>query len=125
MNSGRNYRKLVTKITGKDWTGDSFDRVLVHNLPEEVDEYVEHLHCCDYKNVTVLSTKEQEVAVIDTPYDEEVNRTRELMYEYFYDRVYDIDGEYLCDRLGITQNTLREQLEYLLDNLRYSLDEEV
>ena len=114
MKSGINYRKLVTKITGKDWTGDSFDRILIHHLPDEVDEYVEHLHCCDYKKVKVLSTKEQEVVVIDTPYDEEVNRTRELMYEYFLDRVYDVDGEYLCDRLGITPDTLKEQLDYLL-----------
>lgn len=117
MTGGRNYRKLATKITGKDWVGDSFDRILVHNLPEEVDEYVEHLYCCDYKKVKVLSTKEQEVVTIDTPYDEEVNRTRELMYKYFLDRVYDIDGEYLCDRLGITQDTLKEHLNYLLGGL--------
>ena len=36
------------------------------------------------------------------------------MYEYFMDRVYDVEGEYLCDRLGITQDTLEEQLDYLL-----------
>lgn len=117
MKSGNNYRKLVTKITGKDWEGDSFDRILVHNHLEELDEYVEHLYCCDYKNVTVLNTKEQEIAVIDTPYDKEVKKTRRLMYEYFMDRVYDVDGEYLCDRLGITQDTLKEQLNYLLEEV--------
>ena len=121
IRSGRNYRKLVTRITGKDWTGDRFDRVLVHHLPEEVDEYVEHLYNCDYKKVKVVSTEEQEIVTIDTPYDEEVNRTRKLMYEYFFDRVYDIDGEYLCDHLGITQDTLKEHLEYLLFTLgRYN-----
>lgn len=114
MKSCNNYRKLVTQITGKDWDGDSFDRVVIHNFPEEVDEYVEHLYCCDYKKVKVLGTREQEVATIDTPYDEEVNKTRRLMYEYFMDRVYDVDGEYLCERLGITQETLEEQLNYLL-----------
>lgn len=112
--SGKNYRKLITKITGKDWTGEPFDRVLVHNIPEEADEYVEHLYCCDYKKVKVLSTREQEIVTLDTPYDEEVARTRKLMYEYFLDRVYDIDGEYLCDRLGIKPDTLKEQLDYLL-----------
>lgn len=114
MKNGSNYRKLVTRITGKDWDGDSFDRLLIHNHTEELDEYVEHLYCCDYKKIKVLTTKEQEVAIIDTPYDEEVNRTRKLMYEYFMDRVYDVDGEYLCDRLGITPETLKEQLDYLL-----------
>lgn len=114
MKSGNNYRKLVTRITGKDWDGDSFDRLLVHHHTEEVDEYVEHLYCCDYKKVKVLGTKEQEVTIIDTPYDEEVNKTRRLMYEYFMDRVYDVDGEYLCERLGITPETLKEQLDYLL-----------
>lgn len=117
MKSGKNYRKLVTKIAGKDWTGDPFDRVLVHNLPDEVDEYVEHLYQYGYKTVKVLSTIEQDVVTIDTPYDEEVDRTRELMYEYFLDRVYDVDGEYLCDRLGITPDTLKEQLDYLLGGL--------
>lgn len=114
MTSGNNYRKLVTQITGKDWDGDSFDRVVIHNLPGEVDEYVEHLYCCDYKKVKVLATREQEVATIDTPYDQEVKKTRRLMYEYFMDRVYDVDGEYLCERLGITPETLKEQLDYLL-----------
>lgn len=114
MKSGNTYCKLVTRITGKDWTGDSFDRVLIHNRPEEADEYVEHLYYCDYKEVKILSTKEQEVVTIDTPYDKEVNRTAELMYEYFADRVYDVDGEYLCDRLGITPETLTKQLDYLL-----------
>lgn len=117
MRSGNNYRKLMTKITGKDWDGDTFKRILIHNLPEEVDEYVEHLHCCDYKKVKVSSTEKQDVVIIDTPYDEEVNRTRKLMYEYFLDRVYDIDGEYLCDHLGITQDTLREHLDYLLEQI--------
>ena len=117
MKSGRNYKKLMTRIIGKDWDYDSFDRILVHNLPEEVDEYVEHLYCCDYKEVQVLSTEERVVVTIDTPYDEEVNRTRRLMYEYFFDRVYDIDGEYLCDHLGITQDTLKEHLEYLFERL--------
>lgn len=117
MKSGNNYRKLVTKITGKDWDGDTFNRILIHHLPEEVDEYVEHLYCCDYKKVKVSGTKEQEVVIIDTPYDEEVDRTRKLMYEYFLDRVHDIDGEYLCDHLGITQDTLREHLEYLLGGI--------
>lgn len=117
MKSGNNYRKLVTKITGKDWEGDSFDRVLIHNLPEEVDEYVEHLYCCDCKKVKVSGTREKEVVTIDTPYDEEVNKTLRLMYEYFMDRVYDIDGEYLCERLGITQNTLAEHLNYLLEEV--------
>lgn len=115
MKSGNNYRKLVTKITGKYWDGDRFDRILIHNHTEELDEYVEHLHCCDYKKVKVSDTKEQDIVTVDTPYDEEVNRTRKLMYEYFLDRVYDIDGEYLCDRLNITQDTLREHLEYLLE----------
>jgi hypothetical protein len=114
MKSGNNYRKLVTKITGKDWEGDSFDRLLIHNHIEELDEYVEHLYCCDYKKVKVLNTREQEIAIVDTPYDEEVNRTRKLMYEYFMDRVYDVDGEYLCEYLGITPETLKEQLDYLL-----------
>lgn len=71
LKSGRNYRKLVTRIIGKDWTGDSFDRVLIHSFPEEVDEYVEHLYCCDYKKVKVLSTREQEVVTLDTPCDNE------------------------------------------------------
>jgi hypothetical protein len=114
MKSGNNYRKVVTKITGTDWEGDSFDRLLIHNHVEELDEYVEHLYCCDYKKVKVLNTREQEVAIVDTPYDEEVNRTRKLMYEYFMDRVYDVDGEYLCERLGITPETLKEHLDYLL-----------
>ena len=114
MRNGSNYRKLVTRITGKDWGDDSFDRLLIHNHTEELDEYVEHLYCCDYKKVKVLDTKEREIAIIDTPYDEEVNKTRRLMYEYFMDRVYDIDGEYLCERLGITPETLKEQLDYLL-----------
>ena len=114
MKNGYNYRKLVTRITGEDWEGDLFDRLLVHNHIEELDEYVEHLYCCDYKKVKVLGTKEQEVTIIDTPYDEEVNRTRKLMYEYFMDRVYDVDGEYLCERLGIAPETLKEQLDYLL-----------
>lgn len=114
MKNGNNYRKLVTQITGKDWDGDSFDRLLIHNLPEELDEYVEHLYRCDYKEVEVLGTKEREVAIVDTPYDEEVNKTRRLMYEYFMDRVCDIDGEYLCDSLGITSETLKDQLNYLL-----------
>lgn len=117
MKNGNNYRKLVTQITGKDWAGDSFDRLLIHHHTEELDEYVEHLYCCDYKKVKVLTTKEREVTIIDTPYDEEVNRTRRLMYEYFMDRVYDVDGEYLCDRLGITQDTLKEQLDYLLEEV--------
>ena len=114
MMIGENRYKLVTHITGKDWTGDSFDRVLIHNRREEVDEYVEHLYCCDYKEVKVLDTTKQEVVTVYTPYDEEVNRTRKLMYEYFMDRVYDVDGEYLCERLGITPETLKEQLNYLL-----------
>jgi hypothetical protein len=114
MKSGNNYRKLVTKITGKDWTGDRFDRILVHNHIEELNEYVDHLYCCDYQKVRVSKMKEQEITIIDTPYDEEVNRTRKLMYEYFMDRVYDIDGEYLCEHLGITQETLMEHLNYLL-----------
>lgn len=114
MMTSENYYKLVTHITGKDWTGDSFDRVLIHNRPEEVDEYVEHLYCCDYKEVKVLDTTEKEVVTVYTPYDEKVNKTRKLMYEYFMDRVYDVDGEYLCDRLGITPETLKEQLNYLL-----------
>ena len=113
MKSGNNYCKLVTKITGKDWDGDSFDRVLIHNLPEEVDTYIEHLYHCGYKEVKIFYTREQEVVTIDTPYDEEVNKTRKLMYEYFLDRVDDIDGEYLCDRLNITRDTLKEQLNYL------------
>lgn len=114
MMSGSYYRKLVTQITGKNWDGDTFDRLLIHNHTEELDEYVEHLYCCDYKKVKVLKTTEREVVTIDTPYDEEVNKTRRLMYEYFMDRVYDIDGEYLCQRLGITPETLKEQLDYLL-----------
>lgn len=114
MKSGNNYRKLVTQIAGKDWEGDSFDRLLIHNLPDEVDEYIEHLYCCDYKEAKVLDTKEREVAIIDTPYDEEVSKTRRLMYEYFMARVYDIDGKYLCECLGITPETLKEQLNYLL-----------
>ena len=114
MMSGSYYRKLVTQITGKNWDGDTFDRLLIHNHIEELDEYVEHLYCCDYKKVKVLKTTEREVVTIDTPYDEEVNKTRRLMYEYFMDRVYDIDGEYLCERLGITPETLKEQLDYLL-----------
>ena len=114
MKSGKNYRKLVTKITGKDWDGDRFDRILVHNHLEELNEYIEHLYCCDYKLVKVLESREQEITVVDTPYDEEVRRTRRLIYEYVMDRVYDVDGEYLCDHLGITQNTLEEQLLYLL-----------
>lgn len=114
MKSGINYRKLVTHITGKDWEGDSFDRLLIHNNVEDLDEYVEYLYCCDYKEVTVLNTREQEAVTIDTTYDEEVNKTRRLMYEYFLDRVYDVDGEYLCERLGITPDTLEEQLNYLL-----------
>lgn len=118
MKSGNNYRKSVTMITGKDWEGDSFDRLLIHNHVEEVDEYVEHLHCCDYEKVEVIGTIEQEVVIIDTPYDEEVNRTRKLMYEYFMDRVYDVDGEYLCEWLGITQDTLKKQLEYLLKEVQ-------
>ena len=114
MKSGKNYKKLVTKITGKDWVGDSFERELIHNLPEEVEAYVEHLYCCDYQEVKVLSTRKQEMVTICNPYDQEVNRTRKLMYEYFMDRVYDVDGEYLCERLGITPETLKEQLNYLL-----------
>lgn len=117
MKSGNNYRKLVTRITGKDWDGDSFDRLLIHNHTEELDEYVEHLHCCDYKEVKVHTTEKRALAVIDTPYDEEVNKTRKLMYEYFMDRVYDVDGEYLCDRLDITPETLREHLDYLLEKV--------
>lgn len=118
MKSGNNYRKFVTEITGKDWEGDLFDRLLIHNLPEEVDDYVEHLYCCDYRGVKVLNTKEQEVVIIDTPYDKDVNKTRRLMYEYFMDRVYDVDGEYLCERLGITPETLKEQLNYLLEEVQ-------
>lgn len=114
MNGGKNYRRLVTLITGKDWGGDRFSRLVIHRNTEELDEYLEHLYCCDYKKVKVLKTNEQELAVIDTPYDEEVNKTRRLMYEYFMDRVYDVDGEYLCERLGITQDTLKAQLYYLL-----------
>ena len=114
MKSGINYRKLVTQITGKDWDGDSFNRLLVHNFPEEVNEYVEHLYRCDYTKVKVLDMTEREVVTIDTPYDKKVNKTRRLMYEYFMDRVYDVDGEYLCERLGITPETLKEQLNYLL-----------
>ena len=114
MMIGENRYKLVTHITGKDWTGDSFDRVLIHNRPGEVDEYVELLYRCDYKEVKVLDTTKQEVVTVYTPSDEEVNKTRKLMYEYFMDRVYDVDGEYLCDRLGITPETLKEQLNYLL-----------
>ncbi len=114
----RNDKVLMTKITGKDWDGDPFNRILIHHLPEEVDEYVEHLHCCDYKKVKVSDTKEREIVISDTPYDEEVNRTRKLMYEYFLDRVYDIDGEYLCDHLGITPETLREHLDYLLGGIQ-------
>ena len=114
MKSGNNYNKLVTRLVGEDWVGDSFDRILIHNHLEERDEYVEHLHCCDYKKVKVHQTKEQEVVIVNSPYDEEVNKTKRLMYEYFRDRVYDVDGEYLCDRLGITQDTLKEQLDYLL-----------
>lgn len=114
MMNGSYYCKSVTRITGKDWDGDTFDRLLIHNHPEELDEYVEHLYCCDYKKVKPLKTREQEVVIIGTPYDEEVDKTRKLMYEYFLDRVYDIDGEYLCERLGITPETLKEQLDYLL-----------
>ena len=114
MMMSENCYKLVTRITGKDWTGDSFDRVLVHNRREEVDEYVELLYRCDYKKVKVLDTTKKEVVTVYTPYDEEVSKTRKLMYEYFMDRVYDVDGEYLCDRLGITPETLKEQLNYLL-----------
>ena len=114
MMTSENCYKFVTHITGKDWTGDSFDRVLIHNRREEVDEYVEHLYCCDYKEVKVLDITEKEVVTVYTPYDEEVNKTRKLMYEYFMDRVYDVDGEYLCERLGITPETLKEQLNYLL-----------
>lgn len=117
MKNGKNYRKLVTQITGKDWTGDSFDRLLIHNHTEELDEYVEHLYSCDYKTVEIRDIKEQEIAIIDTPYDEEVNKTRRLMYEYFKDRIYDVDGEYLCDSLGITPETLRKQLNYLLEEV--------
>lgn len=113
MKSGKSYRKLVTKITGKDWDGCSFRRVFIHNLPEELDEYIDHLYCCDYKKIRVGKTKVREIVTIDTPYDEEVNKTRKLMYEYFFDRVHDIDGQYLCEHLGITQNTLEEQLRYL------------
>ena len=114
IKGGMNYKMMTTRLTGKDWDGDPFDRLLIHNHPEELDEYVEHLYCCDYKKVKVRDTKEREVTIVDTPYDEEVNRTRKLMYEYFMDRVYDIDGEYLCERLGITPETLKEQLDYLL-----------
>lgn len=114
MSNCYNYRKLVTRITGKDWEGDPFDRLLVHHHTEELDEYIEHLYCCDYQEVNVLGTEEQEIATIDTPYDEEVNRTKKLMYEYFRDRIYDVDGEYLCEHLGITPETLEEQLNYLL-----------
>lgn len=114
MMNGSNYRKLVTRITGEDWEGDLFDRLLVHNHVEELDEYVEHLYDCDYRRVEVRNTKTQEVAIVDTPYDEEVNKTRKLMYEYFMDRVDDTEGEYLCERLGITPETLQEQLDYLL-----------
>lgn len=114
MMMSENCYKLVTRITGKDWTGDSFDRVFVHNRREEVDEYVELLYRCGYKKVKVLDTTKKEVVSVYTPYDEEVNETRKLMYEYFMDRVYDVDGEYLCDRLGITPETLKEQLNYLL-----------
>lgn len=117
INSGKNYIKLVTQITGEDWEGDSFDRLLIHNNTEELDRYIEHLYCCDYKRVKVLGTKEQEVATIDTPYDEEVKKTLKLMYEYFLDRVYDVDGEYLCERLGITPETLEEQLNYLFEEV--------
>lgn len=115
--NGNNYRKLVTQITGKDWEGNSFDRLLIHNHVEELDEYIEHLYCCDYEEVKVLDTKEREVTTVETPYDEEVNKTRKLMYEYFLDRVYDIDGEYLCESLGITPETLKEQLDYLLGGI--------
>lgn len=118
MNTGNNYRELMTKIIGKDWDGNQFDRILIHHHPEELDEYVEHLYRCDYEEVKVLESREQEIAIINTPYDEEVRRTRRLMYEYFIDRVYDIDGEYLCELLGITQNTLEEQLLYLLGEVR-------
>ena len=114
MMMSENCYKLVTRITGKDWTGDSFDRVLIHNRREEVDEYVELLYRCGYKKVKVLDTTKKEVVTVYPPYDEEVNKTRKLMYEYFMDRVYDVDGEYLCDRLGITPETLKEQLNYLL-----------
>ena len=114
MMIGENRYKLVTHIAGKDWTGDSFDRVLIHNRPGEVDEYVELLYRCDYKEVKVLDTTKQEVVTVYTPCDEEVSKTRKLMYEYFMDRVYDVDGEYLCERLGITPETLKEQLNYLL-----------
>lgn len=114
MKSGNNYRKLVTKITGKNCKGDSFDRVLIHNLPEEVDKYVEYLYCYNCREVKILDTKKQEVTVIDTLYDETVNKTRKLMYEYFMDRVYDVEGEYLCDCLSITPETLKGQLNYLL-----------
>jgi hypothetical protein len=114
VKTGKNYRQLVTKIIGKDWTGDRFDRILIHNHVEELDEYIAHLYCCDYEKVKVLDTREQELVIIDTPYDEEVNRTRKLMYQYFLDRVDDVDGEYLCEHLGITQDTLKEHLDYLL-----------
>ena len=114
MMMSENCYKLVTHIAGKDWTGDSFDRVFIHNRPGEVDEYVELLYHCGYKEVKVLDTTKQEVVTVYTPYDEEVDKTRKLMYEYFMDRVYDVDGEYLCDRLGITPETLKEQLNYLL-----------
>lgn len=114
MKSGNNYCKLVTQITGKDWTGESFDRLLIHNRVEELDEYVEHLYYCGYEEVKILETREQDIVTFDTPYDKEVNKTQKLMYEYFMDRVDDVDGEYLCERLGITQDTLREQLNYLL-----------
>ena len=110
---------MVVQSAGKDWDGDSFDSLLVCNHQEEVDEYIEHLYCCDYKKVSIRKTKTQEIVVIDTPYDEEVNRTRNLMYNYFMDRVYDIDGQYICDSLGITPETLKGQLEYLLGEVDY------
>jgi hypothetical protein len=65
MMNGSNYRKLVTRITGEDWEGDLFDRLLVHNNTEELDEYVEHLYGCDYRRVEIRNTKVQEVVIID------------------------------------------------------------
>lgn len=118
MKSGQNYKYLVTRITGKDWEGDEFDRLLLCHHEEEVELYVEHLNCSDYKVKSVGRPHIQEVVHIDTPYDEEVNRTRELMYQYFMDRVDDIDGQYICEELGITTDTLREHLEYLLGEVK-------
>jgi hypothetical protein len=54
----------MTRIVGKDWDGDPFDRILIHESLDDVDEYVEHLYCCDYKEVKVLGTKDQEIVTI-------------------------------------------------------------